>query len=251
MGKDDEGRILDVYFYAYAICRIKPGMPFKRQIKGHKIVMVIFNELALVVESIDKGKREDSLENILLHEQIVEVVSRIYSLLPIQFGMILKDKKEAEEILIRNYNLLLKEITQLEGQIELGVKIFWDQTKLEDYEPIMPEKGVVLTDNKALDYMFKLKNKYKSNDKTNTAYHLTEELNKRFLEIATKGLYRTLRTAELLFDGTYLLSRNDISLFSKTVEKVEADFSGLSILATGPWPPYSFCNLDLSKEVLL
>ncbi|MCF8001566.1 MAG: GvpL/GvpF family gas vesicle protein [Halanaerobiales bacterium] len=97
-------------------------------------------------------------------------------------------------------------------------------------------------------YLSGLKRKYgKQNQNREELFQgLITQINEQLSQIPFKSTYTTLRTGNLLFDGAYLISREDVSLFKKKVKEIDINSPDFQLFLSGPWPPYSFCNLDLS-----
>lgn len=51
-----------------------------------------------------------------------------------------------------------------------------------------------------------------------------------------------------LFEGTYLVRRDAMDDFWTEVLKIRQALPGFAVIGTGPWAPYSFCDLQLSSD---
>jgi hypothetical protein len=48
----------------------------------------------------------------------------------------------------------------------------------------------------------------------------------------------------VILEGAYLVRRDSVDLYWEAVDALRTS-SGLRVVGTGPWPPYSFCDLSL------
>jgi hypothetical protein len=51
-----------------------------------------------------------------------------------------------------------------------------------------------------------------------------------------------------LFEGTYLIPRLSLDEFWAAVLKIREALTGFAVIGTGPWAPYSFCDLELPSH---
>lgn len=52
----------------------------------------------------------------------------------------------------------------------------------------------------------------------------------------------------ILFEGTYLVPKDAVDDFWTAVLQIRKDLPGFAVLGTGPWAPYSFCDLELPSH---
>lgn len=240
-------------YYAYAIRKssYKEREKITSSYQGHTICSFPYQELAFMAEKVSSNRRP-VLENLLLHEEIVEKIWRESPSLPVQFGVVLDDKDMMVEILSTFYLRLMSAIEELNGLVELGVKIFWEpsahkgSTMKSDLQKREEKKNG--EKKKALLYLERLREHHRKReeDKKNTLL-LTERIHKSLIPFAIKGNYRHLLNEKCLFQGSYLLKEEEITCFAKTIKDFERGDPPLQLILSGPWPPYSFCNLDLRR----
>ncbi len=69
-------------------------------------------------------------------------------------------------------------------------------------------------------------------------------VDERVRGLAATGRARALETPELVLSASYLVARADVPRFRAAVEEVERTRPDLTLVCTGPWPPYSFASID-------
>jgi hypothetical protein len=61
---------------------------------------------------------------------------------------------------------------------------------------------------------------------------------------AVDSRLQVLPTAGLVMSGVYLVDRTDLERMIARVRGTAQDHPDLEVLCTGPWPPYSFTDLE-------
>lgn len=230
---------MNLYAYAFKT----PSEAGTHRLEGVKVVEITHGEVALVVENIRESERPVTPANILLHDKVVEALWKRGPVLPLQFGVLLSSREEVIGILHIYSNTLKKRLENLRGKVELAVKVFRD--------PPEGETKCSFADDRVLkpgEYMQRLRDRYGDNLPVGQeTRQITSALHRFFLKASVRGNYRTLRTARLVFDGSYLVSEKNVSAFKKQAEHIEIAYENIQLFVTGPWPPYSFCELDLRE----
>ncbi len=238
--------------YAYAIKGLEANHNHKKnsyRIKDHKVKEIRYKNIALIGEFVEDENRKIGLKNIFFHEEIVEKIWEDNPTLPVRFGTILEDESEAKSILADFYYKLIEKINKLTGKVELGIKIFKEKNCKElmtnhQLDLNKKQKGA----NSVKAYISRLKRKYDhQNNQENIIKNSTDKIDKCLSHVASQGKYTTLRTDTLIFDGSYLVCKENISLFKEKVQKIDNRFSDFQLFLSGPWPPYSFCKLDFNS----
>lgn len=139
------GSIMGNGLYLYGILptnRVRPlalhGLD-KQPIQTHPV-----DEFSFLYSETQQERYLASRRNLLGHEDVLEKVMQhgYRSVLPLQFGLIVKDWDHVKAQLIFPYQDRLKELFhKLEGKREVGVKIFWEETE---------ELNLLMTENQEL-----------------------------------------------------------------------------------------------------
>jgi hypothetical protein len=57
-----------------------------------------------------------------------------------------------------------------------------------------------------------------------------------------------LATPELLLSAAYLIPRAEVEAFRARVQELDDEHPELTLVCTGPWPPYSFATVDADRS---
>ncbi|MCF8002481.1 MAG: GvpL/GvpF family gas vesicle protein [Halanaerobiales bacterium] len=222
--------------YAYAICNLKEEQGKTKtvfKVNQHKIISIPFKKIALMGENIEKSNIEIGIENLFTHEKIVEKIWEKTSILPVQFGTILKNKKAVKNILQEYYSQFRNKLQELANKTELGVKIF------------IPKKENTNTNTTHNIFEKKSKNNEENKGTENHTYSLFSQTHNKLLKISIKGKYTVDQDEEhLIYDGSYLIPEANITSFKEVIKKIDTKFPEFQFSLTGPWPPYNFCKLE-------
>lgn len=197
------------YLYVYGI--INQGS-FKLDIKGLRnqpIQTIDFNGgiSALISPYPDLHPTAEEHE-VMHHAEILNKLTLKTVIIPMAFGTVFKEQEILETILAKAYPAIKKTLGLIKGKIELGVKVIKKES----------EDVSVETNKKILG-----------------------ELNK----LSVKSVPGEKFSDRLLLNHFYLVDKKKFSSFSNTIAKLESKYPDLKFIYTGPWPAYSFVNINI------
>lgn len=149
--------------------------------------------------------QEGSAEELWRREEVIESLMQECDLLPVRFGTVVAGDGEAQEMLAKRRDELLSALDRVRGAVELAVRVAGD-------DRAVPSDGGTYIRVKT-----------------------------RLLEMH-ETLSTLARESRQLAPGrsAYLVRREDVAAFVARVAALEEAQQDLSLLCTGPWPPYSF-----------
>ena len=147
-------------------------------------------------------------ENVRTHNQVITLVMEEYPVLPMAFGMAFKNEGVLEGVLRKLRGDLKNAIKEVEGKVELGVKV------------ILPEGAEFDEDA------------FASEIKVLRGLATESKLGKRF-------------SKRLVLNAFYLVAKEKVEAFSGAVHALEEKFKQLRIQCTGPWPPFNFATIKV------
>jgi hypothetical protein len=166
------------------------------------------------------------------HESVVEELMRGGSALPMRFGSVLADDDAVRTTLHEREDELAAGLDHVRGAVELGVRVLWEP---DSEEIAVPGAGPPDADAGAgTAYLLRRLGH------TRRSQELADEVHQPLAEIARDSSRRLLATPRLLLSGAYLVDDEGVGAFGTRVEELDDRLEDLSILCTGPWPPYSF-----------
>jgi hypothetical protein len=164
---------------------------------------------------------EISREALLRHAEVVEELMQASdAVLPAQLGRAFRDDAELEETVREQAPKLTRALQDVRGCVEFGLRAIPD----EGPQDVEAASGV--------EYMHARLGEMHREDS------LVADLHEPLARLArATTLHR--RGGEL--NAAYLVAAEDVAEFRRAAAQVEAA-PGVTVVCTGPWPPYSFAE---------
>jgi hypothetical protein len=195
-----------------------PPLPDVAQLK-----VVPIDGLAAVCAPGSEG--EVSAEALWRHEEVVEALMAGRDLLPVRYGTRLEDEAAIARAIDERRDELAAALDRVRGAVELSVRVV-----AADPRPSAPVADEPTT---GAGYLRLRARAEAGRDRTARALH--EPLS----GLARSSAVGRPRPPELL-RAAYLVERGAVGRFTGEVARIQDENAELSILCTGPWPPYSF-----------
>jgi Gas vesicle synthesis protein GvpL/GvpF len=170
---------------------------------------------------------ELSPENLWRHEEVVEALMADRDLLPVRYGTRLEDEAAVARAVEGRRDELAAALDRVRGAVELSVRVVATGTQ---------RGSVAASDTVGGGEYLRLRARAEAR-RERTAGALHEPL----AALARASVEGRPRPPEL-FRAAYLVERDAVEPFAREVARLQGANAGLSILCTGPWPPYSFAE---------
>lgn len=203
--------------YVYGVVRAKEERRFGAMglgLPAAEVGTVHQGELAAVVSEIAPGVPDPTRDNVLTHHHVQEVIMREHTLLPAAFGLVLQGREEVEELLRSAHDTLVDVLARLEGHLELGLKVLWDQDLIA----------------------------------REVAEHDAREIVELLRPHATAMRVVSPIGERMILNAAFLVAREKEAAFDAKLRSVAARFELLTFQYTGPWAPYHFADIRLRLE---
>jgi hypothetical protein len=149
-------------------------------------------------------------EEVETHRKVVERVMTEYSVLPVAYGMIFKNRKLLTIAMGAGYAAMKKAFEAVDNKVELGIKIF------------LP-KGVEDWNGK----------------RSECRSEFLENL--RGISVDSKEL--KLFSDRLILNVAFLVDKAKILEFSERVGEISSGYGEVKVQYSGPWPAYNFVDI--------
>ena len=163
---------------------------------------------------------EVSRETVLRHAQVVEaLMRRSTAILPAQLGRAFRDEHQLAAAIEEQAAQLERSLERVRGCVEFGLRVTKGAAEA-------PESGT------GAGYMYARLEQVRVQD------DLVERLHEPLARLARET---TLQRRAGGVTAAYLVARDDVRAFEAEAARLEhAD--GVTVVCTGPWPPYSFAT---------
>ena len=181
-----------------------------------RIYTVDYKNVSAVVSDIDTTEPDRTDEDVEAHNTVLQHVLEYdggRTVVPMSFGMAFKNERTLKGVLRGARRALRSTLNDIEGTVELGVKI------LAPADNAVPQEDIQAT--------------------------VTDQLT----ELSINETENDLFTDRLIVNKSYLVDRDQRDAFDAAIDEIEAEYDDeLTIKYTGPWPPYNFVDIHIGAE---
>jgi hypothetical protein len=220
--------------WVYAICE-RPDLPPPRRRGLAQAPLDGISEGALlaVVSRHEHPPGEPALDALWVHERVVERLMMQRAVLPMRFGSKASDDGELRAIMAARQHDFLAALDRVRGRVELGVRAIRREDVGSDHGDRVTPPAPILTGR---DYLLSRLRDGRRAERAAAVIH------EPLAALAVLCRRQPPRVADEVLRASYLVERGDVARFRAAVERIQRTNRELSILCTGPWPPYSFVD---------
>ncbi len=184
--------------------------------QGKEVYTIKCKEFSPVVsDAIFKKYDIGDEEDIKTHTLVVNEVMKKYSVIPVAYGMVFKNKKLVEISMRSGHKAMRKAIKIVDNKVELGVKIILPK----DFDGDMQK-----------------------------AEQCKSEFSKSLKQIAFDSKDLNLFSKRLIMNGSFLVEKDKIEAFSDEVERLTTKYDSFKVSYSGPWSPYNFVDIHILSQ---
>lgn len=213
---------------------------------GAAVCQVSFKGISALISEVDPAHLIGDARNALAHQRVIQgMLARSTSVIPCRFGALFADEQRVLALLKTHYTRLEANLTRLRDRVEMGVTVLVDGTEAPVVRTLEAERFP-----EGARYLLGKRHRYD----VARALSMRAECLARALNAATAPLWADVnvgtraRESGLLLSLSYLLDRENLSAFMHAYQQFQDGQPGLKLLCSGPWPPYSFADIDLRHE---
>jgi hypothetical protein len=240
--------------YIYGIIGEFLSMRFSFTGVGEAEVYTINHKrIAAIVSDIEFAEIDPTRKNVQAHTIVQDNLLKEYTLLPMSFGMVAASAEEVQGLLEKNYEGLTGELNRLAGNIEVELKLYWDQEtiikeiqgdnwefsgikeKINAASSLLEKRNLLIEAGKLVDNtVLAWKTRY-----ADMAFTALKELSYQAKVNNPVGLKNFL-------NASFLIDKNRENKFKEQVYSLDSKFQGkVNFKYVGPMPPYNFVELKL------
>jgi hypothetical protein len=210
-------------------------------------------KIAAIVSDAESKEIDPTRKNVQAHTIVQDNLLKEYTLLPMAFGMVAAGTDEVRGLLEKNYEGLTSELSRLAGNIEVELKLYWDQetiikeiqgenrefsglkAKINAASSLLEKRNLLIEAGKMVDnILLAWKSKY-----TDMVFNVLKELSCQAKVNNPVGLKN-------LLNASFLIDKTRENTFKEQVYNLDSKFQGkVNFKYIGPMPPYNFVELKL------
>ena len=249
--------------YLYAITdRPEAPLPCVSGLEDAPLCKLACQDLAGVISSVTTTQVQATESNLWQHEAIVEALMADRAVLPVRFGTVFSNEAAAQAELLTHQADLIASLNRVRGRVELGLRVLVNDER-ETVPPkdgdnsIPPKDGehfITLAQSappsRGRAYlMARLEQEQRTRAKQQHAKAWAAEVHAPLARLAVASVQQVLVTPRMLLTAAYLVERDGVEAFRQEVAARGSAHPKLSLLCTGPWPPYNFVDLRAQVEL--
>jgi hypothetical protein len=207
-------------------------------IAGAPVRLHKLEDLGVLVSDFNRDAVPVTRENAMAHAAVVRSVLDRTTPLPFRFGTLVTEQQLRSYISARK-PALETNLALVRGCVEMGVKIIWEVSRDQEEEQ-QKEQGAGATFLAA-----KRREILGSELRAAQAKEISTWLHET-VSALTKGEKVTIQPSErLFFSAAHLVERANLNRYREKIAGACEARPDLHFLTSGPWPPYSFANIEL------
>lgn len=211
-------------------------------ISGARVALVKVEGLSLLVSEFDGDLIPVTRNNALIHAGVVRSVLDRTTPLPFRFGTLVTEQQLKSFVSARRPALDNK-LELVRDCVEMSVKIIWDSSSREEHESVVepgrkqgPGAAFLLEKRREI-----LGGELRAARAREVASWLEDQVG-ALIRVKQMSL---CPTEKLLLAAAHLVERGSILSYRERLGDARRERPELHFLVSGPWPPYSFANIDL------
>ena len=222
----------------YAYCLIENSDTVDvRGISGAAVRLLQIGELAVLVSDFDADTVTVTRENALDHAAVVRSVLDRTTPLPFRFGTLVTEQQLRSYITARKPALQTR-FAHVRGCVEMSVKIIREVSNHATSKHDEITSGTTFLQEKRREL---LGNELNAAEATEISTWLHQQV-----ESVIRDEHITLRPSEkLVVAAAHLVDRDKMPQYKENIAAARESRPELHFLLSGPWPLYSFANIEL------
>jgi hypothetical protein len=228
---------LYVYFLTESITldQLPPG------ISDLAVRILTIDDFAVLVSDFDSDAVTITRENALAHAAVVRSVLDRTTPLPFRFGTLVTEQQLRSYIAAHKPSLKTN-LDLVRGCVEMSVKIIWNVSHDDDVEQ---EPGEGKQGIGARFLQDKRREILGDERRAAQAAEISTWLRESVVGLVRDEQVTTRPSEKLLLAAAHLVERTKIKQYRNRIAEARAKRPELRFLLSGPWPPYSFANIEL------
>jgi predicted transcriptional regulator len=229
--------------YVYAVTETTGTRPPVKGLEERPLSFLNCGKLQAVF-SEHKLKPEASEKSLVRHERVVEGLMRSGPVVPMRFGQVVEEDVELRKRLVRRSEQITSMLGRVRGKVEIAVRALAMQSLGSKKPTTRPPLGA-----SGHAYMTsRLHEERMARALEDSMQEIANEIHGRLGTFAAASQLRE-HADSLIMAGAYLVPKDRVHDFGELVQALGRDYlDTLELVCTGPWPPYSFVDLDLCSD---
>lgn len=208
--------------------------------------------LAAITSDIPIEKIRPRRQLLAAHQSVVTEISRNWDMLPVSFGLIAESDAELTRILTANADILETQLNRVGGQVEMNLVIRLNTENVFQYFvdrfPDLQEARALITSGATRDEMIEMGRLFERLLATERDKH-SHQILSAIQNVCKETEVQPPRNEGEIVRLNCLIDRSDEAEFTAAIHLAAQKYNEDYVFNfSGPWPPYSFVTLSLSRD---
>jgi hypothetical protein len=212
----------------------------------------IVGSLGAVTTDIAVEKIRPRRQLLAAHQSVVTEISGSWDMLPVSFGLIAESEAEICRILAANTDVLETQLDRVGGQVEMNLVLRLSSENVFQYFvdrfPELQEARSVITAGATRDEMIEMGRLFErllASERNHCERKMVESIQ----SVCKETDLQPPRSEGELVRLNCLIDRENEAEFSAAIHRAAEAFNEDYVFnLSGPWPPYSFVTLALTRD---
>lgn len=222
---------MKLYVYCLAEQIASPTEPVGG-INGAKVDILNLEGFSFLVSEFAEDKVLVTRDNALAHAAVVRSILDKTTPLPFRFGTV-SDEPQLRAFVASHREALEKNLAHVRGAVEMSVKIIWNTDTNDDFSSDGP--GARFLRTKQL--------------RATRAKEVASWLREQLQPLVKDEQLNLSPTDKLIVAAAHLVDRGSVAEYRGRLATAREIRPELHFLVSGPWPPYSFANIELEFKM--
>jgi hypothetical protein len=227
--------------YVYCVAESLENLVIQKNgLENQKIGVLNFEDLAVVITPFSGDAVSVTRENVIRHDEVVRSVFASAALLPFRFGT-LSTESSLKSYIAARHEALRARLQAVRDSVEMNVKVIWKKSgESSGIEENAVESGP------GTDFLRDKQRALRGIEMArNEADEIAAWLNNVLADVSRDSRVNVEPNQKLVYSGAYLVEDSAVSEFREIVHRAKSERPDLHFLVSGPWPPYTFADIDL------
>ena len=237
--------------YAYCVIEELPAGAVDSMpgIDGAQSFLLQSGNLAAVVSASEEERIDVTREHVLGHERVVRRLLSLTTPLPFRFGTVVNEP-ELRSYLESHHSSILSQLERVRGCVEMSVKVIWDLEKIkreaaerEDPQDALGERQPANRSGTAF-----LAAKKREIEGAGLLKERGEAVASWLMDCLDGSMRDAVVNVQpsqpLVLAAAHLVERGQLERYRAALRSARESRNELHFLTSGPWPPYSFTNIN-------
>lgn len=237
---------MSLYAYCLAGAPCTPALAAVVGVAGARPHLISYGSIVAVVSEIGAERVALSRGAVLAHQRVIERVLAQTTPLPFRFGTVVS--AEQLEAYLRAHEERLREmLARVRGCVEMSVKVLWNEEAMEatagEYAASGSQHSSQPLGPGAQFLQMKRRERVRIDTRKRQAEEMVMAMAASLGDIVQESVVRVEPERALVIRAAYLVERARLEEYRERLRGVWEERGPLRFLSSGPWPPYSFCDL--------